>query len=168
MTIAPEHVTTDTPAFVMPILSTVHHSGGVTVDSLTVVDNPAVAWANNQSGVLNQLHPDLVFDYRAELDAVAELAIVPLLAQVWAEVFAADRRAVNDLKLLELLDRAVPTPTFELVWGTEDDVLQGRYRIRNDRDTYHAVWDEAASRVDVDALVTAARLDDLRRTTYSD
>lgn len=119
------------------------------VASQIVVDNPTVAWRNNESGVLDQLHPDLVFDYRELLDRGAEQAIAPLLAQVWAEEFAA-------------------VPGFELRWGTEDDVLNARYRIANDRATYHRVWDEAASRIDVDALVTAAGLDDLRRTTYSD
>ncbi len=129
-----------------------------TAPGLTVVDNAAVAWANNESGVLNQLHPDLVFDYREELARVAEVAIVPLLAQVWFEVLAAEEIKYD-----------LPRPTVVVVFGSEDDVIQGRYRIsRDDRATYHRVWDEAASRVDVDALVAAAGLDDLRRTTYSD
>jgi len=107
-----------------------------------VVDNARFAWTNQNSGVLNALHPDLVFDYREALDTAAINRLGPLLAQVWAE------------------------RGYTVQWGTYDqahDQLRGM-----DRATYWAVIDDACSRLDVDQLVRDADLVDLQRSLYSD
>ncbi len=108
----------------------------------SVVDNAAFAWANQDSGVLNALHPDLVFDYREALDTAAIARLAPLLVQVWAE----RGRQVR--------------------FGSYDDVYDSLRGV--DRDTYWAVIDEACSRLDVDQLVKDARLVDVQRSLYTD
>ena len=108
----------------------------------SVVDNAAFAWANQDSGVLNALHPDLVFDYREALDVAAIVLLGPLLAQVWAE------RGVT------------------VRFASYDDVYDSLRGI--DRTTYWAVADEACSRLDVDQLVKDAGLVDVQRSLYTD
>lgn len=109
---------------------------------LTVVDNATFAWTNQDSGILNALHPDLVHDYREALDTAAINRLEPLLTQAWEE------------------------RGYAVSFATYDDVYDSLRGI--DRDTYWAVADDACSRLDVDQLVKDADLVDVQRSLYTD
>ncbi|PRY35295.1 hypothetical protein [Umezawaea tangerina] len=143
MTIALEDNAGDVAAFAMPIVSSVQHVTAVTQDGRpVVVDNASYAWRNNETNPLRQLHDDLVQDYRDDLDDAAIQLIRPLLAEVWAE------------------------RGYQVRWGTEDEV--DHLPDQPDTTTYRSVWDEAASRVDVDQVVEDAELVAVMRAAYSD
>lgn len=116
-----------------------------------VADNAVYAWRNAQdeSRCYQQLHPDFVFDFRAELDEAAT-RIRPdgtsLFGAVLIEVWAERGYAVEFIE--------------------DGDAMQHRPHNPDD-ETYGQVWDEAAYRLDPYAVVRAARLDDVL-STYTD
>lgn len=99
-----------------------------------VVDHPATAWRNCDQNVLNNLPDDLVEEYRAVIDTAATNLLAPHLIDVWRE-----RGHLVALVSADDLDASTDGPSDE---------------------TYLAVWDEAASRIDPDLLSLAA-LDDV-------
>lgn len=100
---------------------------------LPVRDNASYAWRNSSQECLDVLAGDFVCDYCRELEPHAIAAMETLLPEVWLEhgsVLLTCSEAV-----MGLWDRDVPDELF------------------------HSVWDEAARRIDAEALV-AARLSD--------
>jgi hypothetical protein len=101
---------------------------------LPVRDNVAYAWHNSSQECMDALAEFFPADYRAELEPHAIAAMETVLPEVWLE------------------HGSVMLPCSVAGMG------------RWDRDVpdslYHAVWDEAASRIEPWALVEAARLTD--------
>lgn len=101
---------------------------------LPVRDNAAYAWRNSSQECLDVLAGEFVCDYCRELEPHAVAAMETLLPEVWLEhgsmMLPCSEAAMG------LWDRDVPDSVF------------------------HTVWDEAARRIDAEALVDAAGLTD--------
>lgn len=144
----------DTSAARMPALTTEPPVSGVQ-GSPVVVDCPAYAWRNadDTARCYLQLNSDFVHDYRAELDTAA-LAVdengASLFSRVLTETWA--KRGY----------------TVELVEETDGEPHQYPVPRQPADDVFYAVWDEAVYRLDAEAVVRAARLDDVLATTYAD
>lgn len=100
---------------------------------LPVRDNAVYAWRNSSQECLDVLAGDFVCDYRRELEPHAIAAMETLLPEVWLE------------------HSSVMLPCSEAAMGLWDRDVPD--------ELFHAVWDEAARRIDAEALV-AARLSD--------
>jgi hypothetical protein len=101
---------------------------------LPVRDNAVYAWRNSDQSCMDALAEFFPADYRAELEPHAIAAMETLLPEVWREHGSVLLPCSPDF--LGAWDRDVPDSLF------------------------HAVWDEAASRIEPWALVEAARLTD--------
>jgi hypothetical protein len=114
-----------------------------TTTTPTVIDNARYAWDNRSDDAdpLSALCGDFVFDYRPVLDGAAIAAMELLLTEAWAQ------------------------RGYEVQWGSWQQMGDGFGRSRTLPDeTYWAVWDEAASKVDADALLDACDLRDAHKT----
>lgn len=100
----------------------------------TVIDNPGYAWRNQEGDRLSELPDDFVDDYRTALDAAAVTAMACVLPEVWAE------------------------RGYRFASATEDEMADPWRPGQPHDETYWAVWDEAAARIDPWALVDAAGL----------
>lgn len=100
------------------------------VSRRVALDHPGTAWRSSDQNVLASLPDDLVETYRAAIDTAATNLIAAHLIDVWREqgYVAAFTSAAE-------LDASTDGP---------------------DDDTYLAVWDEAAGRIDPDLLRLAA------------
>lgn len=100
---------------------------------LPVRDNASYAWRNSSQECMDVLREHFASDYRTDLEPHAVAAMETLLPEVW------------------LGHGSVMLPCSEGAMGLWDrDVPDS---------VFHAVWDEAARRIDAEALV-AARLSD--------
>ena len=109
-------------------------------DSLTLLlvhDNAAYAWRNSSQDCMSVLHEHFAGDWTEALEPHAVAAMETTLAEVWAE------------------------HGYLVVWCPE--AAMGQWDRDVPDETFHAVWDEAASRVDPYALIEAARLSDQYR-----
>lgn len=106
-----------------------------TTAAKTVVDNAKYAWDNSYAEELAALPADFVRDYRDALDKAAVDAIVPHLIAAWR------RRGYS-----------VTFGPFELLESGESRLVSN--------ETYWAVWNEAADRLDPHELVATAELND--------
>lgn len=102
----------------------------------TVIDNPEYAWCNSTQACMAALPDDFVSDYRDLLDGAAVDAIEPELRAAWARRgYRAEFVSRDEMASAEV-DRQVPD------------------------ETYWAVWDEAADRLEATELASAAELND--------
>jgi hypothetical protein len=99
-----------------------------------VRDNVGYAWRNSTQECMDALAEFFPADYRDELEPHAVAAMESVLPEVWAE-----RGYLM-----------VPCPA-EVLAAWDRDVCDA---------VFHAVWDEAARRIDARALVEVARLSD--------
>ncbi|GAA1281793.1 hypothetical protein [Saccharothrix xinjiangensis] len=102
-----------------------------------MLDHPATAWANSDQDVLSYLPDDLVEQYRRDIDTVAANLIARHLINAWRE-----RGYVVAFASAADLDASTDSP---------------------DDETYLAVWNAAAGRIDPDELSLAV-LDGVRRS----
>jgi hypothetical protein len=112
---------------------TIHDTATQVIVSAVALDNAATAWTNSDQAVLDYLPEALVTEYRSAIDTAAANLIAPHLIDAWRE-----RGYIVALTTADDLD---PSPVSD--------------------ETYHAVWDAAAGRIDPDELSRAA-LDGVR------